>query len=706
MTVTQVLEFQEWKLVSPWQLQFAYDIDNLLVPENIAYEDYLCTRPKKIVNLSEWHLNNTLVDQFCRDGKSTVHTIKLNHCKGVDFSGFKGMRGMSYLHVLSIRGLLTITADVAKVIGSLKKLQKLDLSENTVESAALSILGQTCAQLSTLYLQKCRGLDNSSMAIIFQFVQRFRKLEKLDFAGTEDFTDDGCLFMLTAAPSVTLSLSFEGCKQLTSLAFTTFRQRFARLEYLNLSNTNVGNSVFEWISEGCLALKTVNFHNCKNFDNNGLTLIGRRCILLEDLYITNCELISDAGFVGFYQYFLGSLKRIDISGCIHCGAMTCKLLSLHAKDLVEAKFNGLSNVAGEWLNQLLLNAVNLEVFEMFVEIKLAVTHRLSTVPHISDDTIAKMGSKSIKHFKIAGAFLVSDIGVKVLASKCPNLAVLDVATCSNVTDDFLSFLATDVKDSTAKSLTELNLSGCNKITDQGLRYLANSCPNLKCLMLAGCGKITDEGVLALSQLASLEELSLRHCDYVSESSLIVLTNSLKSLKVLDIASLDLVTVEVVKSIALNAQQLIILNCEQCDMAVKEYHDVLKHPKYKLPFAMPVINYRKLEPRPKSIIEYNRYVLDMRAKDKAIRVIQKLALWMHRMGNLHRSKMSTTARLALEEHHRQQMLRETRKLLRSQNKTSRQSAASSLQKHFRKWMSVRVRTILIVIICYCFSAGKE
>uniref|UniRef100_A0A1B6MTR3 F-box/LRR-repeat protein 15-like leucin rich repeat domain-containing protein n=1 Tax=Graphocephala atropunctata TaxID=36148 RepID=A0A1B6MTR3_9HEMI len=106
---------------------------------------------------------------------------------------------------------------------------------------------------------------------------------------------------------------------------------------------------------------------------------------------------------------------------------------------------------------------------------------------------------------------VTDNVISVLTTHCPLLQVLDVASCTNLTDEAATSLATlahiralglantYIGDNAlaslgegvcSLSLTELNLTNCVKITDVGINSVVKACKTLSMLTFSGCPKVS------------------------------------------------------------------------------------------------------------------------------------------------------------------------------------------------------------------------
>lgn len=104
-------------------------------------------------------------------------------------------------------------------------------------------------------------------------------------------------------------------------------------------------------------------------------------------------------------------------------------------------------------------------------------------------------------------------GLRELVYGLPNLEILDLSGCFNVTDNNLNVALT----SCLPSLAHLNLSLCKSVTDTSLARISKLLPNLICLDLAGCSRITASGLVYIGWgLPKMKRLNLRSCTQVSD----------------------------------------------------------------------------------------------------------------------------------------------------------------------------------------------
>ena len=96
---------------------------------------------------------------------------------------------------------------------------------------------------------------------------------------------------------------------------------------------------------------------------------------------------------------------------------------------------------------------------------------------------------------------------------CRELELIDLTSCRNISDKFVSVLADG-----CGQLQSINLSGCLNITDTGLSALGHGCRQLRSINLTDCKSITKKGLSALGRGCSkLQTINLSGCGNISDN---------------------------------------------------------------------------------------------------------------------------------------------------------------------------------------------
>ncbi len=287
--------------------------------------------------------------------------------------------------------------------------------------------------------------------------------------------------------------------------------------------------------------------------------------------------------------------------------------------------------------------------------------------------------KQLKSINISYLNNVTDLTMYHLAEYCgPGLETLNVSGCNKITNNGVIALCTDNRPREVFVYGENSSIGNGSATNNmdstrklfGSEYLGDGidedpssyggsiasavrshksnpsldalnpfhqspgCLKLKTLELNGNYRITDPGVVALSNLKEIVTLSIRNLDNVSDNPLLLMSQSCRHLKHLDISGLDLVSIEVVKAFATHCYKLETFTCELCNFTAGDYAEVVRP---RLPLALPNGLHSKLDPRPRPILEYNRYVVETREMQRKAWVLTSFGIYCIAWGRLRRCK---------------------------------------------------------------------
>lgn len=178
---------------------------------------------------------------------------------------------------------------------------------------------------------------------------------------------------------------------------------------------------------------------------------------------------------------------------------------------------------------------------------------------------------SLKSFVITGSKTLDDDVLISVSQRCPNLEVLDVRACEEVTDYGIYSVG-----SRCRKLRSINLGRKRKgnlITDHSVSKLVSNNPHLHTIGLAGC-HITDRSIwqIAMSCGKYLERLSLNNCMNLTDQSLPVVLghNLMPRLSVLEIRFIEnLTNFELIVNFRRrqNAKGIIIL-IEACELLLR------------------------------------------------------------------------------------------------------------------------------------------
>ncbi|KAH9737655.1 F-box protein [Citrus sinensis] len=135
---------------------------------------------------------------------------------------------------------------------------------------------------------------------------------------------------------------------------------------------------------------------------------------------------------------------------------------------------------------------------------------------ISDKGIEIISSTcpELKVFSIYWNVRVTDIGIQHLVKNCKHIIDLNLSGCKNLLDKSLQLIADNYQE-----LESLNLTRCVKLTDGGLQKILIKCSSLRSLNLYALSGFTDEAYKKISLLAHLKFLDLCGAQNLSDEGL-------------------------------------------------------------------------------------------------------------------------------------------------------------------------------------------
>ena len=610
------------KVCSPWCHAFLYSEDSLAFPKKVLFRDYLCLHPLPQLDLTGWIVSAPIFRIICEECPR-ITSLSLDYVKGLSCNCLESIRGLKMLKNLSLVGVdCSLNNAIAQVIASFRKLKTLNLSYCTTDADVFKTLSLACSEVTTLLLIHCKGLDNFGLHSIGQWIQRFRRISKINLSGSPDFTDDGLLDLTLAGYNLIAELDVSHCDQLSTSALTGLRNKMPSLTVLSMHNMSLRSSAFEWLTEGCLSLTHLHLSNSPELDDLALGRIGRCCFHLVSLNIARCLAVTDTGISSFMDAHAvngGCLESIDVSGCIYLTSLSVMALSKNASRLHSIKLNGLAEVKAPSLTQLWQQARALRHFEMCSSLSSSQTHRRSTMPHFSDAVIfsaTQLPCSTLEVVKLIGAFQVTDAGACVLVGQCTHLLHVELSYCHGISDVLLTCMSTH-----SPRLQTFIGTGCVQISSRGIEDLCRGCSRatLRHIEINGCHKVMDEGITALSRLFNLEVLCIRGCDHVTDAAVIAVAAGCTKLTTLDITNLDYISVDMLRALVSRCPHLRTLNGECCNFTTTDYQRSVDR---KLAFAIPARGKCRLEDLPRGVMRYNAYVLETRRQEIYVRKIQR------------------------------------------------------------------------------------
>lgn len=145
---------------------------------------------------------------------------------------------------------------------------------------------------------------------------------------------------------------------------------------------------------------------------------------------------------------------------------------------------------------------------------------LSLCKQISDTSLGRIAQyvKNLEVLELGGCSLVTNTGLLLIAWGLKKLKKLNLRSCWHISDQGIGHLAGLSKETAEGNLQleYLGLQDCQRLSDESLKHIAQGLTNLKTINLSFCISVTDSGLKFLSKMPKLEELNLRACDNISD----------------------------------------------------------------------------------------------------------------------------------------------------------------------------------------------
>uniref|UniRef100_A0A0N4ZCZ7 F-box domain-containing protein n=1 Tax=Parastrongyloides trichosuri TaxID=131310 RepID=A0A0N4ZCZ7_PARTI len=198
--------------------------------------------------------------------------------------------------------------------------------------------------------------------------------------------------------------------------------------------------------------------------------------------------------------------------------------------------------------------------------------------------IFAVNCRNIEVLSLSNCKRITDLTCEYLGKYCKNLKVLDFENCLDITDNGVIAIVNN-----CTMLEEINFNWNKNIQDKGITYLLSRCKNLKKLFLKGCNGLTENcfGMLPKdvfplihlnlmltmatertlndisTRFINLEYLNISNCSTINDNGIMILSQSLRSLKTLEMAGGELLSDLSIQFVARFCKQIKKLDIEDC-----------------------------------------------------------------------------------------------------------------------------------------------
>ena len=385
----------------------------------------------------------------------------------------------------------------------------------------LDLISQFCPELSYLSIKKCLNIKTNAMT---RLIASCENVKYLNLTGCFNIEHINML------PSNEL----RGCATNGGGTVKSSNSLCKKLNYyLNQKSDNGESSSmnFEFMissSIKCnnyLYLHFIDLSYCSNVNDSCIQSISKTCIYLKNFYLRKCRLITDMSLLYIAKYCI-NLRELSLSQCFKITDLGIKFLGNYPM-LSNSNMNKYNDSSPRF------------------KIKYLSLAKCSQVTDKSLIYLCKLGFfQQIKYFNLRGCVLVTDKFMRYFTGA-----------------QFIQKIKLNYQTGNTEKINYLNLENLirNNKFSKDLRQVFPF--QLKSLDLARC-QISDKSIEYLCRLVSikqdtLQRLSLRNCENITDRGIKLLALNCNHLSLLNVTKCSNVTSKSLKEIKNNCQSCII-----------------------------------------------------------------------------------------------------------------------------------------------------
>ncbi|XP_009765662.1 uncharacterized protein LOC107774085 [Nicotiana tabacum] len=482
--------------------------------------------------------------------------------KSIDLSNFRGELD----HVL---------VDLANSVSYTSNLEQLDISnQKQLPVKGLKELGR---KLKDLRVLKCSDLALLRDPDLCAIAQSFPFLEELDISYPRTKFD------------FSLMNRIDGDLIVTDSGIAVLSVNLANLRKINVSGNHfITDNSLVTLSMNCLNLQGIELEHCTLITVNGILSMLRTCAALNWISVSEIHIprsspgfeclvacsrtlqtldVSSSTISDEFLFLVAKaslpLSRLSLCECTNftlsgISSLLCSYQSLKFLSLVQVHF--LTDETMKDLSQYLQSLVTInlrECLKLTISTFFTLARNCPSLETVNmENTCLGMTNSfhnGVKNTRIRAVILANNLyldddSLAKVALACPNLEMLDVSSCRNLTEagiasvlevciqmrdlrlDHCSMITHIGQGTELPNLEVINAAG-SALSDKGLAIIGSRCSRLLKLNLENCKGVTADGIHALvKNCKSLREINLKNCPQVSISSLNSMVFSSSSLR--------------------------------------------------------------------------------------------------------------------------------------------------------------------------------
>ncbi|XP_060203041.1 uncharacterized protein LOC132631481 [Lycium barbarum] len=483
----------------------------------------------------------------------------------IDLSNFKG-------------DLDPVLIDLANSVSYTSNLEQLDISGH--KKLPVKGLKELGLKLKGLRVLKCSNLIVLRDTDLYVIAELFPFLEELDISYPGMDLDSGSRYSAHDVSNWTV----------TDSGVEVLSVNLSSLRKINVSGNHlISDRSLVALSMNCLNLEGVEVEDCALVTLKGILSLLRTCAALRWISMSEIHVarsssdfeclatssrslqtleVSNSFITDEFLFLVAKaslpLYRLSLSWCTYftlsgisslcCAYRTLKCLSLIEVDfLTDESMNDLSQYL-QCLDTIdLSRCVRLTILTFFTLARncpsLEEVNMENTSIGMKKDCFPNgVKNPRIRAVNLADNLSLDDDALTKVASMCPNMEILDVSSCTSLTEagiasalamcsqirklqfDDCPLTIRIGKGAELPNLEAISAAG-SALNDEGLAMIGSRCSRLVKLNLENCKEVTAEGIQAMvKQCRSLREINLKKCPQVSINSLSSLVFSSPSLR--------------------------------------------------------------------------------------------------------------------------------------------------------------------------------
>lgn len=465
--------------------------------------------------------------------------LNIASCDGImwDHGVFKNYTDLNFtLQSLCARSVVTLTdAAVELIVNLFRGLRILDLSFSAKRLTDLSLDHIAASSIAShLFSLNMWGSDITDDGID-RLTPKVRNLRSLTLSDCKKLTNRSIICIISALKHLT-TFNMWSCTGIECFAVYLFLQHLPEIKSIGLSFSNMPDFPIRQLAH-CKSLRSLELDDCRQISH--VYLQNLESTALQALHLKNCVHITSSSIACIVQ----KCPNITIIDLTHIPMQESDLLYI-VENLKE-------------LNRVIL----------------------SYIESVSDSVVLSLienHNQSVQTLKLDGCEKLTDKCISKLTRSFPNLKVLSLMFCQQLSDNSLI-----IKDNSSRwiYLKELYLAGCIKLTGKSIVSIVQRAPKLKTLSIPLVSDIDDEVLTEISSyIPNLEHLNISRAKIPLLKGIKAITERCRFLKALLISHSNISgdVLDYVKDLPL-LNSLDIVSCPQFSKSSIE--EVVKHCKY-------------------------------------------------------------------------------------------------------------------------------